>query len=1089
MGKRLMVPILVAVLGFSSLASAGLVGHWKLDDGSGTTAWDSGGNGYHGTLVGDPTWVTGVDGGALQFDGRDDYVNMSNFAGWPAGGSPRSMTGWGKTDTVAAGYRWIVAYGSAGTNQAMFIGLNGTTLYCGGYGNDVTAGNTWVVGEWFHIGLTYDGTTARAYVNGREVGSAAKAWNLILGRAHIGRQVNDAAEFWDGTVDDVRIYDHALTAAEMKALVPPKVKARQPNPADGAVGVLMPLLQWTPGETALFEDVYLGTTPELTTADRVATRQPAVLKMYFHLQPLVPGQTYYWRVDAIEPAGTVHTGGVWSFTVTPKTAWAPKPADGTQYVDVGVALQWTAGMNATAHDVYFGTDRAAVEAGTGGTFKGNQPTAAYTPTALERGTTYYWRVDEVAGPSTTTGPVWSFTVRPILPKTDPTLVGWYKLEDENAGTAVVDYSGWDYYGTLIGQPRWVEGYYGEALDFDGDDDHVDLGNPRDWPSARAPRSLCGWAKTDTVAAGWKWIAAYGSPANTQAMFIGLNGTDLYGGGYGDDVSKTAFWEVGVWHHICLTYDGTTAKLYADGLEVASAAKTWNLIPLRAHIGRQVNTLVEFWDGMIDDVRVYNVALTPEGIKDIMRGEPSLAWNPQPRHNANADIRETTALSWSAGQKAAQHDVYFGTDKDAVKAADTGSPLYRGRQSGTSFALAALVEFGGGSYFWRVDEVEADGTIHKGMVWSFTIPGYLIVEDMEGYTDEEGGRIYEAWIDGWTNGTGSQAGYLTAPFAERTIVHDGKQSLPVDFNNARSPFYSEIERTFAPLQDWTVQGVTDLSLWFRGHPVSFVETAPGSITMSASGNDIWNNADQFRFAFKRLTGNGSITVKVESVGNTNGWAKAGVMIRESLDPGSRHAAVVVTPSNGVSFPRRVLDNDVSTQINQTGVTAPHWVRLTRTGDVFKAEHSADGKTWASVGPDATASSASIPMLGTVHIGLCLTSHNTAAVTTAQFPGVAITGGVSGQWQSAGIGADHPGNSRDDLYLAVEDSAGKMVILTHPDPAAVLTTTWTEWKIPLSSLTGVNLARVKKMYLGIGDRQSPAANGTGRIYLDDFRVTKP
>jgi regulation of enolase protein 1 (concanavalin A-like superfamily) len=312
---------------------------------------------------------------------------------------------------------------------------------------------------------------------------------------------------------------------------------------------------------------------------------------------------------------------------------------------------------------------------------------------------------------------------------------------------------------------------------------------------------------------------------------------------------------------------------------------------------------------------------------------------------------------------------------------------------------------------------------------------------------------------------------------------------MDYNNTKSPFYSEAARTFSPLEDWTGYGVTDLSLWFRGQPVSFVETAPGSITMSASGTDIWGNADQFRYVYKRLTANGSITVKIESLDNTNASAKAGVMIRESLDPGSKHAAVVVTPSNGVSFTRRTVTNDVSVQINQTGVKAPYWVRLTRTGDVFKAEHSADGKTWSSVGPDATASSATLTMTGTIYIGLCLTSHNASAVCKAQFSGVTITGGVSGQWEMAGIGANHPGNSQDDLYIAVEDSAGKIAVLTNPDPAAVLTNAWTQWKIPLSGLTGVNLGKIKKMHVGVGDRKNPTANGAGRIYLDDIRVIKP
>jgi hypothetical protein len=97
------------------------------------------------------------------------------------------------------------------------------------------------------------------------------------------------------------------------------------------------------------------------------------------------------------------------------------------------------------------------------------------------------------------------------------------------------------------------------------------------------------------------------------MFIGLTGTALYGGGYGDDVFISNFWETGVWHHIALTYDGATARLYADGVEVASAAKNWNLVPGRARIGQQVNDLSEFWDGAVDDVRIYNKALSPEEV--------------------------------------------------------------------------------------------------------------------------------------------------------------------------------------------------------------------------------------------------------------------------------------------------------------------------------------------------------------------------------------------------------------------------------------------------------------------------------------------
>ena len=133
-----------------------------------------------------------------------------------------------------------------------------------------------------------------------------------------------------------------------------------------------------------------------------------------------------------------------------------------------------------------------------------------------------------------------------------------------------------------------------------------------------------------------------------------------------------------------------------------------------------------------------------------------------------------------------------------KTADAASPLYQGRQTGTSYALDGQVEFGGGSYFWRIDEVEADDTtVHKGIVWEFTIPGYLIVDEFEEYNDDDN-RIYNAWIDGYaTSASGSTVGYMTAPFAERTIVHGGKQSMPMDYNNVIPPYFSEAEREFAP----------------------------------------------------------------------------------------------------------------------------------------------------------------------------------------------------------------------------------------------------------------------------------------------------
>jgi hypothetical protein len=873
------------------------------------------------------------------------------------------------------------------------------------------------------------------------------------------------------------------------------VRASNPQPANGAAGVSLALLRWDASSLAVSHNVYLGTTPGLTGVSPV----PSIQAYYYHAAGFEPGATYYWRVDEVDADGTVWTGDLWSFTATPPTAWAPQPGDGFTYVDPCTALQWSAGFNAVGHDVYLGTDRAAVESGAGDTLKASgllRPT--YTPGPLARATTYYWRVDETVGSSKVTGPVWSFAVRPVMAKADPSLIGWWKLDDEGSGTAV-DYSGWDHYGTLYG-PQWTEGYFGDGLEFDGLDDYVDCGTD-------ASIALSG---SFTLAA---WIRLNASTSDAKIASNQNNATGGYKMGvYSNKVEleiRTAanspllnrpieggtILTPGLWYHVAGVYSqGQYLRTYVNGVLDRERLLTDLLGTSNGtlKIGRESHTSGFYWFGSLDDVRLYNRALTQEEVQQIVRGDPRLASDRQPARDAVVDFRDATALSWSPGETAAAHDVYFGTDKAAVKAAGTTSPEYQGRQDETSFSLDGLVTFGG-TYFWRIDEVEADGTtLYPGDVWGFTIPDYLLVDDFESYNDleDQGTRIYETWLDGLTNGTTSVVGNWDPPFCEQTIVHGGKQSMPMDYNNIIEPYRAEGEREFAPVQDWTTADVNTLSLWYRGLPPAFLEAADGLITMGGSGHDIWDNADDFRFAWKRLSGNGSILVKVESIGNTNAWAKGGVMIRQSLDADSKFAYMIVSAAQGVSFGWRDLTAGTCTSRTQAGVPAPQWVKLTRTGDAFTAQYSADGKTWSDIkNADGTVTSTTVTMTGSIYVGLCVTSHNTAATTSAGFTSPSTTASATGEWQVTAIGDDpEPANAPDSLYLMLEDSGGKRKVIPNPDPGAVLTTTWTEWKIPLSDFNGVTLSRVKKLYLGVGDRQNPQATGSGRIYIDDIRLVK-
>jgi len=152
------------------------------------------------------------------------------------------------------------------------------------------------------------------------------------------------------------------------------------------------------------------------------------------------------------------------------------------------------------------------------------------------------------------------------------------------------------------------------------------------------------------------------------------------------------------------------------------------------------------------------------------------------------------------------------------------------------------------------------------------------------------------------------------------------------------------------------------------------------TVLGSGANIWGTTDAFHYVYQSLSGDGQIIARVVSMTNTNAWARAGVMIRETLTATSKHAMIVVTPGNGISFQRRTSTGGTSTATGGSAVTAPYWVKLTRVGNTLTGYESSNGSTWTQVGTDT------VTMATDVYIGLAVTSHNDGTLCTAVFDNI-------------------------------------------------------------------------------------------------------
>ena len=497
-----------------------LAGYWTLDDASGSVAADTSRFGRDGAITGSPAWTSGPLGGALAFDGADDSVAIGPL---DLPGDEATISAWLRRDGPQSLWSAVVFSRDAGTKAGLSFGANDGLRYvwngdAGTHGWD--SGLVVPDGQWVFVALVLEPDAATLYLDDGVLQSAVHAHGhavqTFAGTTHLGWDPLEASRHFQGELDDVRIYDHALSAAEIQTL------AAQGGPA-----------------------------------------------------------------------------------------LVPTPADGGTLAEPSLGLSWAAAPLAGAHDVYFGTDYFAVRDATVASpeYQGTQPGVTFVPPASDPATTYFWRVDEQIGGGDVPGDVWQYAV--------PRHHHWALDETQGdvAADAVGGLDGLYKQNPTLGEPG-ATAQTGTSVRLDGQDDRVripalDLFGDR--------MTITAWLRRDGSQTPWAGIVFSRAQSTTAGLNFG-NANELRyhwnGGNWG--------WDSGLvvpddeWVFTALVVEPSRATIYLGQGGTLSSA-----VNVAGHgieefdgatlVGRDNTGGSRYFDGWVDDVRIFDAALSPAEI--------------------------------------------------------------------------------------------------------------------------------------------------------------------------------------------------------------------------------------------------------------------------------------------------------------------------------------------------------------------------------------------------------------------------------------------------------------------------------------------
>lgn len=452
----------------------------------------------------------------------------------------------------------------------------------------------------------------------------------------------------------------------------------------------------------------------------------------------------------------------------PELASNPSPANEANDVATDVVLNWTPGIYAGTHQLYLGTSFEDVNDAT--TPLAELDVNNFTPDSpLELGQTYYWRIDEVNATSdhtTFTSNIWSFSVEPIAFTIGSITAEASSYNGTSPATNLINGSGLneeDQHSTSV-DDMWVSGF--------------DTGEPQSivfsFEQAFMLHELLVWNANQTVE---KFMGRGVKEAMIEISNDGINWTTLY-----------------------------------DSIEFARASfsadyEANTVVDLQGTIAQYVRlTCKSNWLNIVDAYCLSEVRFTYI---------PTQARRPNPEDGAQTK-RLDVPLQWRSGRDASEHEIFFGTDANLVQAGDAS--VWLATSNDPQVEISDLVNYQQ-TYHWKVNELYTDPNypMCEGEAWSFSTPDSLVIDNMEGY-DDDNTRIFDIWADGYNDkSNGSQVGYTSSPFVEVDLVHRGKKAMPFAYSDTKGATESYTTRSFSPAQDWTAGGLQSMVLYFLGDP--------------------------------------------------------------------------------------------------------------------------------------------------------------------------------------------------------------------------------------------------------------------------------